>query len=126
MSTKLILEWVNLSDLARVKGIGEEYSDLLEEAGVDTVAELSQRMPETLYQKMVEINQAKKLVRKIPTQADVKSWVEQARSKELAGRKYGLSCFPRDTQRAEDSVCFDTKNDYQNAVRALSLINKAA
>ncbi|OGO32579.1 MAG: hypothetical protein A2Z29_04230 [Chloroflexi bacterium RBG_16_56_11] len=55
-----------------------------------------------------------------------KSWVEQARSKELAGRKYGLSCFPRDTQRAEDSVCFDTKNDYQNAVRALSLINKAA
>ena len=79
MSTKLILEWVNLSDLARVKGIGEEYSDLLEEAGVDTVAELSQRMPETLYQKMVEINQAKKLVRKIPTQADVKSWVEQAK-----------------------------------------------
>ena len=79
VSTKLILEWVNLSDLARVKGIGEEYSDLLEEAGVDTVAELSKRIPEELYKKMVEVNQAKKLVRKIPTQADVKSWVEQAK-----------------------------------------------
>ena len=54
-----------------------------------------------------------------------KSWVEQARVKALAGRKHGLSCFPRDTQHAEDSVCFDTKNDYPNTVRALSLINKA-
>jgi hypothetical protein len=55
-----------------------------------------------------------------------KIWVEEAKAKALAGRKKsGISCFPRDTQHAEDSVCFDTKNDYQNTVRALSLINKA-
>lgn len=55
-----------------------------------------------------------------------KIWVEEAKAKVLAGKKkLGISCFPRDTQHAEDSVCFDTKNDYQNTVRALSLINKA-
>jgi hypothetical protein len=52
-----------------------------------------------------------------------KNWVEQAKAKALAGRRGGLSCFPRDTQHAEDSVCFDTKDDYLNTVRVLSLIN---
>ena len=54
-----------------------------------------------------------------------KVWVEQAKAKALASRKYGLSCFPRDNQHAEDSVCFDTKDDYQNTVRVLTLIKKA-
>ena len=55
-----------------------------------------------------------------------KIWVEQAKAKALAGRKKsGVHCFPRDNQHAEDSVCFDTKDDYQKTVRALSLINKA-
>ena len=54
-----------------------------------------------------------------------KIWVEQARAKALVGRKYGLSCFPRDNQHAEDSICFDTNNDYQKTVRVLSLIKKA-
>lgn len=55
-----------------------------------------------------------------------KIWVEQARAKTLAGRKMpGLNCFPRDIQHAEDSVCFDMKDDYQKTVRALRLINKA-
>jgi predicted flap endonuclease-1-like 5' DNA nuclease len=49
ISEKLILEWVNLADLFRIKGVGEQFSDLLEEAGVDTVAELAQRNPENLY-----------------------------------------------------------------------------
>jgi len=62
----LILEWVNLSDLFRIKGVGSEYSDLLEEAGVDTVVELSKRVPANLFAKMVEVNAAKKLVRKMP------------------------------------------------------------
>jgi hypothetical protein len=54
-----------------------------------------------------------------------KIWVEQARAKALAGRKRsGTNCFPRDSQHAEDSVCFNTKDDYQKTVRALSLINK--
>lgn len=76
---KLILEWVNLADLFRIKGIGSEYSDLLEEAGVDTVVELGTRKPENLYAKMVEVNTAKKLVRKLPTEAAVKDWVAQAK-----------------------------------------------
>jgi len=77
----LILEWVNLSDLYlyRIKGVGSEYSDLLEEAGVDTVVELSKRVPKNLFDKMVEINTAKKLVRKMPVEKQVADWVDQAK-----------------------------------------------
>lgn len=78
VSPKLVLEWVNHVDLFRVKGIGEEYADLLEEAGVDTVPELAQRNPENLYQKLQEVNQEKKLVRRPPSQAEVSDWVAQA------------------------------------------------
>ena len=55
---KLILEWVNLADLYRIKGVGSEYSDLLEEAGVDTIVELGKRVPKNLTEKMVEINKS--------------------------------------------------------------------
>ena len=79
ISEKLILEWVNLSDLMRIKGVGEEYSDLLEEAGVDTVIELSRRNPDNLYAKMIEINEEKKLVRRTPTLDAINDWVEQAK-----------------------------------------------
>ncbi|GAB4479455.1 MAG: DUF4332 domain-containing protein [Anaerolineales bacterium] len=79
ISEKLILEWANHLDLYRIKGVGSEYSDLLEEAGVDTVVELAQRNPENLYQKLVEVNQAKKLVRKMPVQSQVADWIEQAK-----------------------------------------------
>ena len=76
---KLILEWVNLADLMRIKGIAEEYSDLLEEAGVDTVKELRKRVPENLYEAMAKVNRDKELVRRLPSQKQVKSWVEQAK-----------------------------------------------
>ena len=76
---KLVLEWVNLADLIRIKGIGEEYSDLLEEAGVDTVKELRNRVPGHLYRAIVEVNEAKKLVRRLPTLGMVTDWVEQAK-----------------------------------------------
>jgi predicted flap endonuclease-1-like 5' DNA nuclease len=75
----LILRWVNHVDLFRIKGVGEEYSDLLEASGVDTVVELAQRQPANLYPKLVETNQAEKRVRKLPTQAQVKDWVKQAK-----------------------------------------------
>ncbi|MGW8143200.1 MAG: DUF4332 domain-containing protein [Anaerolineales bacterium] len=80
ISKTLILEWVNLADLFRIKGVGEEYSDLLEEAGVDTVVELAQRNPDNLYKSVVEVNQKKKLVRKLPTQKQVGDWVKQAKN----------------------------------------------
>lgn len=79
ISDKLILEWVNHADLFRIKGIGEEYSDLLEEAGVDTVPELAQRNPENLTEKMAEINAAKDLVRRLPVLSQVEDWVKQAK-----------------------------------------------
>lgn len=79
ISSKLILEWVNHVDLFRVKGIGGEYADLLEAAGVDTVPELGQRNPGNLHQKLVEVNQQKKLVRQLPSEKQVEDWVEQAK-----------------------------------------------
>lgn len=59
ISEKLILKWVNHADLMRIKGIGGEYSELLEAAGVDTVPELANRKPENLFAKMVEVNTEK-------------------------------------------------------------------
>lgn len=80
ISGKLILEWTNHVDLFRIKGVGEEFADLLEEAGVDTVPELAQRNAESLYAKIVEVNSTKKLVRRLPSQRQVADWVEQAKS----------------------------------------------
>jgi len=79
ISPKLIMTWVNLADLIRIKGVSEEYSDLLEEAGVDTVVELSLRNPEKLHEKLVEINNEKKLVRRLPSLTNVSDWITQAR-----------------------------------------------
>lgn len=79
ISDALILKWVNRADLFRVKGVGEEYSDLLEAAGVDTVVELAQRKAENLYAKLVEVNTAKKLVRQLPTQSAVEGWIAFAK-----------------------------------------------
>ena len=76
---KSILEWANRADLMRIKGVGEEYSDLLEVAGVDTVVELSKRIPENLYAKLTETNKEKKLVRQLPSLKQVQSWVEGAK-----------------------------------------------
>ena len=79
ISPKLILEWVNHSDLFRIKGVGEEYSDLLEAAGVDTIPELAQRNAENLFLKLVATNEEKKLVRRLPVQKQVADWIEQAK-----------------------------------------------
>ena len=77
---KLILKWANRADLFRIKGISEEYADLLEAAGVDTVPELAQRNPGNLLQKLMQVNQEKKLVRRPPAQSQVDKWVQQAKS----------------------------------------------
>jgi predicted flap endonuclease-1-like 5' DNA nuclease len=79
ISHKLILEWVNHVDLYRVKGIGSEYADLLEEAGIDTVMELAQRNPVHLSDAINAVNATMHLVRKVPTQAQVSDWVTQAK-----------------------------------------------
>jgi predicted flap endonuclease-1-like 5' DNA nuclease len=79
ISHDLILHWVNFVDLYRIKGVGSEYSELLEKAGVDTVVELSKRIPENLVAKMAEINKTKKLVRRMPTLKEAKAWIAQAK-----------------------------------------------
>jgi predicted flap endonuclease-1-like 5' DNA nuclease len=76
---ELILKWVNHVDLYRIKGVGSEYSELLEAAGVDTIPELAQRKAANLFQKIVEVNAAKKLVRKLPVEKQVADWIEQAK-----------------------------------------------
>jgi hypothetical protein len=72
----LLLTWINRADLARVKGIGEEYADLLEMAGVDTVPELAQRSPANLHKKIEEVA-AEKVndVRRVPSESEVAKWV---------------------------------------------------
>jgi predicted flap endonuclease-1-like 5' DNA nuclease len=80
----LILEWVNHADLFRIKGIGGEYADLLEEAGVDTVVELSKRNAENLTAKVVQINTEKKLVRRVPSLKQVTRWIEEAKTLQRA------------------------------------------
>lgn len=80
IAERMILEWVNRADLFRIKGIGEEYSDLLEEAGVSTVVELARRNPENLHATIVGINEAKKLVRRTPSLSNVKDWIEHAKT----------------------------------------------
>jgi predicted flap endonuclease-1-like 5' DNA nuclease len=80
ISDTLVLRWVNQADLYRIKGIGSEYAELLEAAGVDTVPELAQRLPANLFAKLGEANQAKDLVRRLPTAAEVESWVAEAKT----------------------------------------------
>ena len=73
-----ILEWVNRADLMRIKGVGSEFSDLLEAAGVDTVKELAQRNAANLHTKLTEVNNAKNLVNRAPSMAEVEEWIRQA------------------------------------------------
>ncbi|HEY7268627.1 MAG TPA: DUF4332 domain-containing protein [Dehalococcoidia bacterium] len=75
----MLLEWVNRADLMRIKGIGMEYSDLLEESGVDSTKELAARVPTNLHTKMEEINNRKHLVQRTPTLNDVEHWVTDAK-----------------------------------------------
>lgn len=76
---KSVLKWTNMADLFRIKGLGEEYTQLLEAAGVDTVKELALRKPENLHKKILEINESKKLVRRPPSVDMISGWVEEAK-----------------------------------------------
>jgi predicted flap endonuclease-1-like 5' DNA nuclease len=83
VSEKRLLKWVNRADLMRVKGVGTQFSDLLEETGVDTVKELRNRVPENLHTKMLEVNAARNLARRDPTLDEVRTWIALARTLEV-------------------------------------------
>ncbi len=80
ISGKLILEWTNHVDLMRIDGVGSEYADLLEAAGVDSPAELAQRNAANLAQTFQELDAARpNTVRRVPSQATIEGWIEQAK-----------------------------------------------
>ena len=97
VSDALVLEWVNHADLFRVKGIGAEYADLLEAAGVDSVPELAHRNADNLAETIVKVNEAKRLVRRPPSAAHVKTWVAEAKS--LPRGRLALSDAPHPAAR---------------------------
>ncbi len=80
ISGSLVLRWVNHVDLFRIKGVQKQFAELLEAAGVDSVPELSHRVPENLFARMKEVNAEKHLVRKLPGLKQVANWIEQAKS----------------------------------------------
>jgi len=80
ISEKLLLKWVNMADLFRIKGVGSQYAELLECAGVDTVAELAQRNADSLHAKMKKANEEKRVVRLVPALSIVQGWVAEAKT----------------------------------------------
>jgi predicted flap endonuclease-1-like 5' DNA nuclease len=83
-STKLILEWVNRADLFRIKGVGEEFSDLLEAAGVDSPGELAHRNAENLHKAFEDLNAKKKIVRQVPSVAQIETFISEAKKLDKA------------------------------------------
>jgi predicted flap endonuclease-1-like 5' DNA nuclease len=75
-----VLRWVNHADLIRVVGVGPQYAELLEAAGVDSVPELAQRNVDNLVTGLAETNEARSLVRRVPSADDVADWIEQAKA----------------------------------------------
>lgn len=80
VDTAIILELANRADLARIKGIGRVYSDLMEESGVDTVKELARRSPSSLHAKLIEINSVRQFTQRPPSVEQVGDFVEQAKN----------------------------------------------
>lgn len=84
ISESSLLEWVNRADLFRINGVGSELSDLLEAAGVDSVPELATRVPANLHAKLTEVNEAKHLVRQLPSLSQVEKFVAEAKTLDKA------------------------------------------
>lgn len=82
IDAKHLLKWANMADLMRIDGVGPEFAQLLEASGVDTVKELKHRDPANLSAKMGEVNDQKKLTKRVPTEATLGGWIEQAKALE--------------------------------------------
>lgn len=80
VSEKLLLEWVNRADLMRINGVAEEYADLLEVAGVDSVPELAQRNAENLAIALAECNEKKQCTDRIPSAETIQKWIDEAKT----------------------------------------------
>ncbi len=82
LNEKKILEWVNMADLFRIKGVASQFAELLKASGVDTVKELRNRNAENLYAKLVEVQEEKKITRAVPALSQVADFIEQAKELE--------------------------------------------
>lgn len=82
-----VLDWVNMADLFRVKGVASQFAELLKASGVDTVKELKMRNPENLHNKMVEVNKSKHLTRVVPGVAQLDYFINQAKTLDPRDRK---------------------------------------
>ena len=78
LSEKHLLGWTNMADLMRVSGIGRQYAELLEAAGVDTIKELRNRNAENLTAKMSEVNEQKRVAKTSPSSSLVENWIAAA------------------------------------------------
>ena len=79
LDTKHIYQWVCRADLVRIKGIGNEYADLLDAAGIPTVPILAQQSPEYIHQQLTRVNRMKRLVKRIPAVSRITIWIEYAK-----------------------------------------------
>ena len=82
ISPKLILKWTNHADLFRINGVGPQFAELLEAAGVDTVKELKHRVAANLAAKLLEVNEEKKLTRRVPVEKELQDMIDQAKELE--------------------------------------------
>ena len=82
ISEKLILKWTNYADLFRINGVGPQFAELLEAAGVDTVKEFRHRVAENLQPKLVEVNDAKNICNRVPAISEVQKMIDQAKELE--------------------------------------------
>ena len=82
ISSKLILKWTNHADLIRIHGVGPQFAELLEAAGVDTVKEFRHRVAANLQAKMEEVNAAKNLVNRVPSESELQKMIDQAKEME--------------------------------------------
>jgi len=82
ISEKLILKWANHTDLFRISGVGPQFAELLEKAGVDTVKEFRHRVPENLQPKLEEINEQFKICGRVPAVSEIQKMVDQAKELE--------------------------------------------
>ena len=82
ISEKLILRWTNHADLFRINGVGPQFAELLEAAGVDTVKEFRHRVAANLQPKLVEVNEAKNICNRVPAVSEIEKMVAQAKELE--------------------------------------------
>ena len=82
ISEKLILRWTNHADLFRINGVGPQFAELLEAAGVDTVKEFRHRVAENLQPKLAEVNEAKNICNRVPAVSEIQKMIDQAKELE--------------------------------------------